>query len=289
MRGIHVVETKVNAVRDWSSPKTLSEVRNNKVANVFQEDDELEYVEPLDGEAEQVTYVVQRTLCSPKVRRSCENLVSKDLVKAFKLPIEPHPNPYHIGWIKKGPTLKVTEICKVPLAIGKHYNELVTYDVVDREACHVLLGRPWQHDVDAAHQGKSNMYLFTWSRKTIAMLPLGVVSSKKKLENKTLVILVASPKEFQAERKETGVSYGLIMKGVEDVMGNEIPVVVKPLLVEFSNIVADDTPDALPPLRNIQHQIDLILGASLPNLPYYRMSPKESEVLREKIEELLKK
>ncbi|GKG62056.1 hypothetical protein Tco_0623773, partial [Tanacetum coccineum] len=47
-----------------------------------------------------------------------------------------------IGWIKKGPTLKVTEICKVPLAIGKHYNELVTCDVVDIEACHVLLGRP---------------------------------------------------------------------------------------------------------------------------------------------------
>ncbi|GJX56938.1 transposon ty3-I gag-pol polyprotein [Tanacetum coccineum] len=177
----------------------------------FQEDDELEYVEPLDGEAEQVTYVVQRTLCSPK-----------DLVKAFKLPIEPHPNPYQIGWIKKGPTLKVIEICKVPLAIGKHYNELVTCDVVDREACHVLLGRP------------------------------------------------------------------RLVKGVKDVLGNAIPVVVKPLLAEFSKIVADDTPDALPPLRNIQHQFDLILGASLPNLPYYRMSPKESEVLHEKIEELLK-
>nr|GFC79129.1 zf-CCHC domain-containing protein [Tanacetum cinerariifolium] len=87
---------------------------------------ELEYVEPLDGEAEQVTYVIQRTLCSPKA-----------VVKAFKLPTEPHTNPYQIGWIKKGSALKVTEICKVPLAIGKHYNELVTCDVVDMEACHV--------------------------------------------------------------------------------------------------------------------------------------------------------
>ncbi|GJX72611.1 RNA-directed DNA polymerase [Tanacetum coccineum] len=156
----------------------------------------------------------------------CENLVSKALVEAFKLSTEPYPNPYQIRWIKKGLTLKVTEICKVPLAIGKHYNELVTCDVVDMEAC--------------------------------------VVSPKKKLENKTLVTLVASPKEFQAERKETGVSYALI-------------------------IVADDTSDALPSLRNIQHQIDLILGESLPNLPHYRMTPKESEVLREKIEELLKK
>ncbi|GJV01946.1 hypothetical protein Tco_1335515 [Tanacetum coccineum] len=39
--------------------------------------------------------------------------------------------------IKKVPTLKVIKICKVPLAIGKHYNELVTCDVVDMKACHV--------------------------------------------------------------------------------------------------------------------------------------------------------
>ncbi|GJZ71856.1 RNA-directed DNA polymerase, eukaryota [Tanacetum coccineum] len=207
--------------------QTLPEVRNNKVENVFQEY-ELEYAEPLDGEAEQVTYIIQHTLCSPK-----------------------------IGWIKKGSTLKVPEICKVPLAIGKHYNYLVTCDVVDMKACHVLLGRPWQHDVDSTHQGKVNMYLFKWCGKTIAMLSLSVVSPKTKLENKTLETLVASPRDFQAERKETVISYALVMKDVNDVMENAIPTVIKPLLAEFGKIVTGDTPDALPPLRNIQHQIDL--------------------------------
>ncbi|GJV89048.1 putative nucleotidyltransferase, ribonuclease H [Tanacetum coccineum] len=169
---------EINVVRDWSSLKIFPEVRNNKVANMFQEEDELEYAEPLDGEAKQVTYVIQRTLCSPKVSDSsqrnkifhtkclvkekicsiiidggsCENLVSKALVKAFKLPTEPRPSSYQIGWIKKGLALKVTEICKVPLVIGKHYNELVTCVVVDMEACHVLLGRQWQRDVDSTHQ-----------------------------------------------------------------------------------------------------------------------------------------
>ncbi|GJS00242.1 hypothetical protein Tco_0316750 [Tanacetum coccineum] len=151
--------------------------------------------------------------------------------------------------IKRGPTLKVNEICKVPLAIGKHYNELVTCDVVDIEACHVLLGRPWQHDMDT------------------------------KLENKTLVTFVASPKEFQDERIETGFSYALVVKGVEDVMENAIPTVVKPLLDEFGKTVADDTSNTLPPLRNIQHQIDMVPEASLPNLPHYKMSPKEFEIL----------
>ncbi|GJT43376.1 transposon ty3-I gag-pol polyprotein [Tanacetum coccineum] len=283
VRGNHVEETKINAVQDWASPKILLEVRYNKVADAFQEEYELGYVEPLYGEAEQVTYVVQRTLCSPKVSgssqrnkifqtkclvkekicymiidgRSCKNLMSKALVKAFQLPTEPYPSPYQIGRIKKGLALKVTEICKVPLALGKHYNELVTCDVVDMETCHVLLGRPWQHDVDSTHQGKLNMYLFKWCGKTIAMLSLSVVSTKTKLENKTLATLVASPKDFQAERKEMGVSYALVMKGVNDVMENAIPAVIKPLLAEFGKIVTHDTLDALPPLRNIQHQIEL--------------------------------
>nr|GEU62525.1 DNA/RNA polymerases superfamily protein [Tanacetum cinerariifolium] len=135
VRRIHVDETKVNKVRDWSSPKALLEVRNNKFSNVSQEEDELQ--------------------------------------------------------------------------------------------------------------------------KTIAMLHIGVVSSKKKLESKILATLVASPKYFQAERKETGVFYALVVKGIEDVMENAIPAVIKPLLAEFGEIVKDDTPDTLPPLRNIQHQINL--------------------------------
>nr|GEY47644.1 zf-CCHC domain-containing protein [Tanacetum cinerariifolium] len=152
MRGIHVVETKVDVVRDWSSPKTLPE---------------LEYVEPLEEGAKQVTYVVQRTLCSPKVSDTsqrnkllhtkclvkekvcymiidggiCENLEPKALVKAFNLPNKPYPSPYQIGQIKKGLVLMVTKIYKVPLAMGEPYNELVS-DVVDMGTCHVLLGRP---------------------------------------------------------------------------------------------------------------------------------------------------
>ncbi|GKC85937.1 RNA-directed DNA polymerase, partial [Tanacetum coccineum] len=56
-----------------------------------------------------------------------------------------------------------------------------------------------------------------------------------KLENKTLATLVASPKDFQAERKEMGVSYALVMKGVNDVMENAIPATT--LLVSISSEV----------------------------------------------------
>lgn len=89
-----------------------------------------------------------------------------------------------------------------------------------------------------------------------------------------------------AESKETKQIFALVVKE-EVVLSIEVPKKLKPMLGEFKRIVHDDLPDKLSPISVIQHHIDLFLGASLPNLPHYRMNPKKSEVLREKAEELI--
>ncbi|GJZ36584.1 hypothetical protein Tco_0582775 [Tanacetum coccineum] len=246
VRENHVDETKVNAVQDLSSPKTLFEVKNNKVADVLSRKTTLlvsignkivgfnsikelyasdenfgniwmelktkqhrdEFL-VLDGDLlkvfrayrleEDQRHEEEDQRHEERIRRYDElkNLLLS-LIQKSSSPVQSSPprvqprnremmdsqltmhsrrrelgiralngeaeQTHKIGWIKKGPALKVTEICKVPLAIGKHYNE--------------------------------------FSGKTIAMLPLGVVSPKKALESKTLELWWLQPKVvFKLKKK----------------------------------------------------------------------------------------
>ena len=61
------------------------------------------------------------------------------------------------------------------------------------------------------------------------------------------------------------------------------------ILEEFADIVSEEILFGLPPMRDIQHQIDLILGLALPNKPTFRMSLKENEELKKQVNDLFDK
>nr|KYP38791.1 Transposon Ty3-I Gag-Pol polyprotein [Cajanus cajan] len=60
-------------------------------------------------------------------------------------------------------------------------------------------------------------------------------------------------------------------------------------LKEFDDLFPKEVPSGLPPLRGIEHQIDLIPGSSLPNRPAYRTNPQETKEIEPQVDDLLKK
>jgi hypothetical protein len=52
------------------------------------------------------------------------------------------------------------------------YEDTVECDVVPMTVCHVLLGRPWQFDRKAIHNGHSNVYNFMEADKTFMLRPM---------------------------------------------------------------------------------------------------------------------
>lgn len=235
---------------------------------------------------------VMNKLCNLIVDNgSTENLVSRKLVEYLQLPTQPHERPYSLGWVSRGSQVRVSLVCNVPIAIGKHYREEVRCDVLDMDVCHVLLGRPWQYDNDITYRGRDNVLLFTWNAHKIAIPP--VLSFDKPVENKksNFLVMAESDKELDADVKESECFCPVVIKGLFSAVneGEAIPSEVKEILDDFTELISEDLPNNLPPMREIQHQIDLIPGASLPNLPHYRMSPQENEILREQIEDLLRK
>ena len=69
--------------------------------------------------------------------------------------------------------VKVKSQVLVSFSIGG-YSDMVLCDVVPMQACHMLLGRPWQYDKLALYDGFKNMYFFTHNRKPFTLIPLSM-------------------------------------------------------------------------------------------------------------------
>ena len=161
------------------------------------------------------------------------------------------------------------------------------------DVAHVLLGRPWLYDLNVTNFVKDNIYSFKYKGKNIILRPAKpkVCKGKRdisKLPERNLHILKC--KKFEREGFETGMCLALVAKEVlYDSSIVDVPFEVKNLLDDFVDMVSDELPSELPPLRHIQHAIDLVQGSQLPNLPHYRMNPEERDELNRQVEGFLER
>ena len=83
--------------------------------------------------------------------------------------------------------------------------------------------------------------------------------------------------------KHQCMCYALIPRKDKEGSG-KIPHEVSDILSEFGDVISNNVPEGLPPVRQISHQIDLIPRASLPNTASHRMNPTEIEELNRQVQ-----
>ena len=96
-----------------------------------------------------------------------------------------------------------------------------------------------------------------------------------------------SRKVGEKELKNKEVIYALFTKEVTQAAA--IPPEVQLLLHQYQDVFPEDLPKGLPPIRGIEHQIDLDPGVALPNKPAYKTNPIETKELQRQVEELLQR
>jgi len=90
-----------------------------------------------------------------------------------------------------------------------------------------------------------------------------------------MVMNLISHNQIERILNESSTCYALVVREAEPKIEVQIPGHIKPILEEYFKILSKDLLGELPPMRDIQYAIDLVLGATLPNLSYYRMNPAE--------------
>lgn len=152
------------------------------------------------------------------------------------------------------------------------------------KACHILLGRPWLYDRRVKYDGFTNTYTFFFKGRRMTLQPMKLEDFGEKPKEEVRVLTLH---KFTEACTEWGVILLVLSQAKHSNDCNAPPAEVHKLLKEFVDLAPEELPNALPPMRNIQHAIDLVPSTILPNLPAYRMSLAEHRELQRQVQELL--
>ncbi|KAL5743868.1 hypothetical protein ACOSQ2_026984 [Xanthoceras sorbifolium] len=173
-----------------------------------------------------------------------------------------------LQWLNDSGEVRVNKQVLVSFSIGKYKDEVVC-DVVPMNAGHILLGRPWQFDRHVTHDGYTNRYSFVLHKRPITLVPL---TPRQVYEDQVRL------KDERDVKKES-----------ESSKEKEVDEKKKETKQDFDEVFPEEMPIGLPPIRGIEHQIDFVPGAPIPNRPAYRSNPEETKELQRQVDELMEK
>jgi hypothetical protein len=155
-------------------------------------------------------------------------------------------------------------------------------------------------DADALHHGRTNTYTLMHKGKEITLVPVtpadivkyeqdkakqkGVVGSEKQQLVKLKQPSFLATKMDLAEIADVPEAcYALVCKhalfSLDDAFV-ALPPAIANLLQEYMDVFPSNQPPGIPPLRDIEHKIDLVPGASLPNHAAYRANPEGTKEIQ---------
>ena len=155
---------------------------------------------------------------------------------------------------------------------------------------HVILGWSWLYDKDVTIYGRSNMCQFEHEENKVKLVPLSLTEQselKSAASKKTNSVSLIIAKAFSQDAEKGAPFVILATKKVTKESNTLIPPEITPVIAKFADVFHEDFSDKLPLMSDIQHPIDLISGASLSNLPHYRMNPTEHVELKRQVDKVL--
>lgn len=196
---------------------------------------------------------------------SQQNLISEQLVKELKLSTFPHPQPYPLGWLQKDVELQVKTQCKFKFAINEKFKDEITCDVVPLDVCQIIFGSPYLWDRDGVFYRRENVWRLVKDGKGFRIL---ASKEKKKLQlitaqqtkhlvnvSRKFVLVILRPLVEDSVQEQTGA--------LGDCSGGKREELER-VISNFKEITEE--PKGLPPKREIEHEIQLLLEAPVPNV-----------------------
>ena len=116
------------------------------------------------------------------------------------------------------------------------------------------------------------------------MLPL--IESLDEVNCTAIKVCMVNGKQFEKEVKKNQVFFAIVPRGpsfgnndqmISEACNDRLLEEIAKLQNEYKEIVAEEIPNGLPPVRSISHCMDLISGASFLNNAPYRLTPIENE------------